>query len=101
MVKEFKFFQDNDSDEIIEPYDGASWMYGRLENLDQYEYDIHIEHHYGIRSFLNNFPSWFVITILSIKGPDGVSHNIDNNDSGWGFDILNDLIEIEWVRFRN
>jgi hypothetical protein len=100
MIKDFKFFADND-EESIEPYDGASWMYGRIENLSQYQYNILTENHYGIHSFLNQFPSWFVVTILSITGPNGIEHNIDNQGIGWGFDITSDLITIEWVRFIN
>jgi hypothetical protein len=88
-------------DELVERYDGASWMYGRIENLYQYNYEIIEENHYGIHSFLNQFESWFVITIISITGPDGFVHNSDNEGTGWGFDITSDLITIEWVRFIN
>jgi hypothetical protein len=104
VVRDFKFLQDNDGgDELerpIEAWNGASWMYGRIENLDQYEYDIINENHYGIRSFLGHFPSGYVITVLSITGPDGRPHTIDTESVGWGFDILNDLISVQWVRFR-
>jgi hypothetical protein len=103
MIRDFKFFDGNEEKEleIIEGWDGASWVYGRVENLDQYQYDIVVDNHYGIRSFLGCFSDDFVITILSITGPDGRVHNADNCNNGWGFDILNDLILIEWVRFRN
>jgi hypothetical protein len=106
-MKPFKFFSENEDEEPslvdieIDGWDGASWMYGRVENLDQYQYDILIDNHYGIRSFLNEFPPGFIVTILSITGPDGRIHDIDNCNNGWGFDILSDLIRIEWVRFRN
>lgn len=103
MIRDFKFFDGNEEEEleIIEGWDGASWLYGRLENLDQYQYDVVVDNHYGIRSFLGCFPDGFIITILSITGPDGRLHNADSEVLGWGFDILNDLILIEWVRFRN
>jgi hypothetical protein len=99
-MKPFKFLQANDDVEI-EPYDGASWMFGRIENLNQYQYNILTENHYGIHSFLNQFPDWFIITVLSITGPNGFEHNADNEGTGWGFDITSDLIRVEWVRFIN
>lgn len=99
-MRDFKFFEDND-EENIELYNGASWMFGRIENLDQYQYDIIADNHYGIRSFLNQFPSGFIVTVLSITGPDGLEHNADNEGTGWGFEITSDLIRVEWVRFRN
>jgi hypothetical protein len=105
-MKDFKFLNDNDDlplDEIThQEYDGASWMYGKIEDFDQCEYDIVTENHYGIHSFLNLFPSGFVVTVLSIVGPNGRIHN-DNTEyeDGWGFDITSDLIRIEWVRFTN
>ena len=85
---------------IVDAWDGASWIYGRVENLVQYQYDIIIDNYLGIRSFLNPFPPEHVVCVLSITGPDGRVHDIDNNGDGWGFDILSDLITIEWVRFR-
>jgi hypothetical protein len=106
-VRYFKFLSDNDDvplDEIVlhEEYDGASWMYGRRENLDQYPHEIVVEYHNGIHSFLNNFPPGFIACILSITGPNGRIHTDDTEyDDGWGFDITNDLIGIEWVRFTH
>jgi len=99
VVKDFKFFQDNNQDEIT-PHNGASWMWGRLENLDQYNYDIALDYHFGIHSFLNQFPDGHIAIILSITGPDGFVHSIDNDGIGWRFDILVDLIAIQWIRFR-
>jgi len=106
MVRSFKFLQNNQEDftESILAEDersGASWIYGRIENLDQYEYDILTEYSYGIHPFLNQFPDGFIVTILSITGPNGRIHNdVAQYEDGWGFDILNDLMTIEWVRFR-
>lgn len=99
MISEFKFLTDNEDE--FDSYDGASWMFGRVENLDQYQYDIVVENDYGIRSFLNHFPNGYIVTILSITGPNGFIHNLDNEGTGWGFDITSDLIRFEWVRFRN
>ena len=106
MVRDFKFLQDNDGgDELeqpIEAWNGASWMYGRRENLDQYPHEIVVEYHNGIHSFLNNFPPGFVVTILSITGPNGRIHNDETEyEDGWGFGITSDLIRIEWVRYTH
>ena len=99
MVKDFKFLQDNDEGDM-ELHDGASWMFGSLENLNQYRYEIFVEHHFGIHSFLNHFPSGFIVTIISITGPNGRVHNANTHyDDGWGFDITGDLLRIEWANY--
>jgi hypothetical protein len=99
MVSEFKFLTDNKP--AIEQ-DSAGWVFGRRGNLIQYQYDIVVENHYGIHSFLRQFPSWYIVPVLSIIGPNGRIHNADTDyDDGWGFDITSDLISVEWVRFRN
>lgn len=104
-MKDFKFFSGNQDDESLlelSEYGEASWIYGKVEHLNQYRYDILVDNHYGIHSFLNHFPPGFVVCIISITGPNGRQHTIDTEyEDGWGFDILSDLITIEWVRFRN
>ena len=99
-MKDFKFL-DNDNDEMDYPeeWDGATWSYIRLEHLVQYRYEVVVEHHYGIRSFLNHFPNNFIVSILSITGPNEIRHSIDNYGIGWGFDITRDLIRVEWIRY--
>jgi hypothetical protein len=93
-MREFKFFQDNEEedDELV----GASWMWGSL-TINPFE--IVVEEHYGIRSFLSQFPSHQIISVHSIVGPNGVVHNGQNVGIGWGFDITRDLIKITWLRF--
>ena len=105
-MRTFKFLSDSDDEPIHElideGYSGASWIFGRTENLGQYQYDIVFEDHYGIHSFLNHFPPGFVVTILTITGPNGRVHNDDTEyEDGWGFDITSDLITIEWIRFTH
>lgn len=103
-MRRFKFLNDDDDNDLIidEGYDGASWVYGRSENLTQYQYEIVRENYHGIHSFLSNFPPHYVVTILSIVGPnDRINNDYTEYDDGWGFDITNDLISIEWVRFIN
>ena len=98
-MKDFKFFGDNDEDEI-ESFHGASWMFVNVDNLIQYSYDIVVDHHQGIHSFLSQFPEYHIVSIISITGPDGLEHNITNEGIGWGFDITRDVITVRYVRFR-
>jgi len=102
-MKSFKFLSDDKDDEItIQPYNGASWLFVKRENLDQQQYDVIEENYYGIHSFLNQFPSGFVVCVLTIVGPNGRYHNIFTEyTDGWGFNITSDCINVRWVRFIN
>jgi hypothetical protein len=91
-MRDFKFFEENEEEWV-----GASWMWRRIPNRARYQ--IVIEEHYGIRSFLSQFPSHEIISVHAIIGPDGFVHNRDNDGTGWGFDITRDLIKITWIRF--
>ena len=101
-MKPFKFLSDDKDDEItIQPYNGASWVFVKRENLVQQQYDVIEENYYGIHSFLNQFPSGFVVCVLTIVGPNGRLHDVDSvYVDGWGFGITSDYINIRWVRFR-
>ena len=98
-IRNFKFFNEDDSSNL-EGWASATWSYVRLENLVDYNYDVMVDNSYGIRSFLNQFPNNFIVSILSITGPTGIVHDADNFGMGWGFDITRDLIRVEWVRYR-
>lgn len=101
-MRDFKFFSDNvyESLENEDGWNGASWLFGGRENLNLDQYHIVIEYHNGIHSFLNQFPPGFIVTILSITGPNNRIHTGNTEyDDGWGFDITNDLISVEWARF--
>jgi hypothetical protein len=102
-MKSFRFLSNDEDDELlIEPYDGASWIYGATNNLSEYQYDIVEENHFGIHSFLNQFPRGYVACVLSIVGPNGRFHDMFTGyPDGWGFDITSDRINVRWVRFRN
>jgi hypothetical protein len=91
-MRDFKFFEENE-----EEWNGASWIWRRIPLVARYQ--IVIEEHYGIRSFLSQFPSYEIISVNSITGPDGVVHNRLNDGDGWGFDITRDLIKITWIRY--
>lgn len=103
-MRTFKFFKGNEDDDIIAyiEHNGASWIFGKVEHLNQYRYDILVDNYYGIHSFLNHFPPGDIVCIISITGPNGRVHTIDTEyEDGWGFDIVSDMLSIEWVRFRN
>jgi hypothetical protein len=93
-MKEFKFFQntDDDEDESI----GAGWMWSRLPPFAS-DYLLFIRVFRGIRSFLSQFPPHSIINVIEIEGPNGVAHNMDNNNEGWGFDITSEMITITWI----
>ena len=94
-MRDFKFFEDNDEEE--EDFDGASWRWSSLPDFNRYQ--VIIEEHYGIRSFLSQFPPYVIINVRTIVGPDGIIHDRNNDGCGWGFDITRDLIRITWIRF--
>ncbi len=95
----FKFLNENNNE--IPFHEGSSWIFVGLDGLDDYDFDIITESHYGIHSFLNNFPNHFIVSVLSITGPDEIRHNHLTQGNGWGFDITRDLITIRWVRLRH
>jgi hypothetical protein len=91
-MRDFKFFEDNE-----EEWEGASWMWRRIPTRSRFE--IVIEEHYGIHSFLSQFPSHEIISVHAIVGPNGFVHNRQNDGVGWGFDITRDLIKVTWIRY--
>jgi len=93
-MRDFKFFEDNEEDD--DEWVCASWMWGSL-TINPFE--IVVEEHYGIRSFLSQFSSHEIISVNSIIGPNGEVRNRHNEGIGWGFDISRDLIKITWIRF--
>lgn len=99
-MSSFKFFSDND--DMFEEWDGASWTFvdASPENLQQYNYEIVQGRYTGIRGFLRQFPNNFIAGVVSLTGPNGFVHNIYTEDTGWGFNILYDEIDVVWVRFR-
>ncbi len=100
-MKSFKFFGDNDEEEI-EPLRDASpsWMWVEeigLSSFPNQEWILMTERCYGIRSFLNLFPDLYIIPVESITG-NGITHTFGNrNDgNGWGFDILSEELTIQY-----
>lgn len=90
-MHQFKFFSENSKK--IEPIVG--WRY--ILDTDEYS-EMVTSTHIGITSFLDNFPNRHVV-IVSITGPNGRSHTRSSHyDDGWGFNIIEDLITITYVR---
>ncbi len=83
MIGGFKFLTDND--EYFDSYDGPSWMFCNVEDFNR---------------LLNQFPNGYIVSVVSIVGPNGIEHTIHNDGQGWGFDITSDLITVQWVRFN-
>lgn len=102
-MRDFKFFNNNEDEEIENhPFEGASWMWCDSTSIVvDYPHDIIVDYHYGIHSFLRQFRLYYVVSVVSITGPNDFEHNITNDGTGWGFDITRDLIMVRWVRFRN
>jgi hypothetical protein len=103
-VSDFKFFTDNDYTlDDGGDYDGASWIWTTEESMTSVygiHYSIIREQHYGIYSLLSRFEGPQIVNVKSITGPDGFEHNFYNDGTGWGFDILSDLITVEYFRIH-
>jgi hypothetical protein len=103
MVRDFKFFSNNDNDGIPEGYinlenvEIASWVWETSTHLPDVMYDIVSVNTNGIIEFLNMFPSQMIIPVSSIVGPNGVVHNGDGD--GWGFNIQTDPITVTYLRY--
>jgi hypothetical protein len=103
-VSDFKFFSDNDCTlDDGGDYVGASWIWVREETMARLHgnrYTTIREQHYGIYSLLSRFEGPQIVNVKSITGPNGFVHNIENDGTGWGFDILSDLITVEYFRIH-
>ena len=108
MINRFKFFTDNDDEELeyggfVNDFDYglASWMWVRQDTT-------HLDPHWvsdemivnGIRSFLTNFPEQMIVPILSITG-DNITMTMDNEHDPWPFNILEGtplhIVYLRWV----
>ena len=102
---EFKFLTNNEDsfDDEDGDYVGASWIWVREETMVRLygnRYTTIREQHYGIHSLLSRFEGPQIVNVKSITGPNGFVHNIDNDGTGWGFDITTDLITVEYFRIH-
>ena len=54
----------------------------------------------GIHDFLSTFPDGYIVMVVSIEGPSDIIHfNSGQYDYGWGFNILEDSLQITFLSF--
>lgn len=103
-MKNFKFFDDNIDDEedlfVPIPDDCATWMW-EIEMMQfnsppiGYRWVLSETYVHGILEFLEGFPAGYIVPIHSITG-NGIRHY--NHGTGWGFDIRNEYL---WIEYYN
>jgi hypothetical protein len=100
-MKRFKFLRNQIEDQTI-PEDYASWMWDHDGVVNpELNYELITDHFTGILEFLGYFPEHHIVIIHSIVGlVSGISHTWEDDNTGWGFDIREDLLEITWYRFH-
>lgn len=106
MVSDFKFFDDNNESIFLDD-DSPSWVYETLFlPSPDVTYEVVTTEHRGIREFLSWFPNRSIQVVRKISGwsdADGFIREHDgvrDYNDGWGFNITEDLITIEWLRFN-
>jgi hypothetical protein len=105
MIRDFKFFSDNDEEWLPEGYinlegrEMASWMWDIYVTPTNVRYDLITVESNGIIEFLDSFHPQVIVGIHSIVGPNGVEHNGENEGNGWGFNIQTDPITITYLRY--
>lgn len=105
MIRNFKFFSDNDMPEgyiNLENVNIASWMWESLMGPSDAMYEIVSVDANGIIEFLSMFPPDMIVPVSSITGPNGVVHNgdEDGDGDGWGFNIQTDPIHVTYLRYN-
>ena len=102
MINNFKFLKGQDDDSHNNSYMGPSWMWSTPDMYEDLRYEVVSEMYFGIDEFINQFPDGFIVMVIAIEGPNNNRRNYLNQynpeDGGWGFDIVNDLISIDWIR---
>jgi hypothetical protein len=104
MLKSFKFLSDNE-EEVYEDFlrdpEGPSWMWvNDWQNATDLPHEVKVTHHAGIDEFLSMFPDYFITPVISITGPNNRVHTGNEQyPDGWGFDILEDIITVQWINF--
>jgi hypothetical protein len=111
-VRNFKFLTDNDEeiypiDEELYVDEFASWMWSFNwdDRLSVLPHEVVTTRHDGIRDFLDMFPPNMIVPVIKISGNVGgverIHTGVEEYEDGWGFDITNDLITIDWIRFND
>lgn len=106
-MKSFKFLSENDEDEMSYlDDDSPSWIYETQHIIPNVPYEVISSDCRGILEFLSMFPNRSIQVVRRISGlcvADGTIRVHDGNTDypdGWGFDIREDLILIEWLKFN-
>jgi hypothetical protein len=82
---------------------GAGWVWASPDMYEHLRYEVVSEIYMGINHFIQDFPEGFIVMVRSITA---TQHNVvrdyqnqsDPNGNGWGFDIENDWLSIDWIR---
>ena len=100
MIKDFKFLKGQDDDSFDDDDMGPGWMWTTPDMYEDLRYEVVTEMYLGIGDFLSGFPDGSIVMVRSITGPHNVVRNYhtQNHPDGWGFDIVNDLLSIDWIR---
>lgn len=110
-MRPFKFFDDNDEDDFeglgFLDDNSPSWMYETVFlPSPNVPYEVVRTEHRGISEFLSMFPNRSIQVVRKISGWSDADGFIREHDGisvyrdGWGFNITEDLITIEWLRFN-
>ena len=107
MIHNFKFFSDNDEEELSEDYvnlegvEIASWMWYHLSTSNYQNYEFITVQTNGIIEFLELFHPQQIVPVYSIIGGDNIIHTgTEHYEFGWGFNIQTDPIVITYLRYR-
>jgi len=97
-MENFKLMRGNVNFDIDDE-NGPSWMWDidTTVNLNGLNYNIVETQHQGIMDFLSQFPDHHIAIVHSITC-NGIRHPRENQGEGWGFNIREDLLTIEWYR---
>lgn len=93
MADETETIEDMDFDDT-----DPSWMWAiemGIDNIEDRE-TVSITCR-GIREFLNNFPRYYIVPMVSISNGT-ITHTGREETEGWGFEIREDILTFVYVR---
>ncbi len=97
-MKNFKLLRGEEDEELPIDDNTASWVWdSEYVDLRQFRYEIVTSQHRGILDFLSQFPDHYIVIVHSITG-NGIRHSHDSEREGWGFNIREELLTIQWYR---
>ena len=104
MIDRFKFFSDNNEQEIPEGYvnlenmDLAGWIWFHIQPSNYQNYEMVTVETNGIVNFLRLFHPQQIVVVVMIVGPNNRIHT-GYGDDGWGFNIQTDPLTITYLRY--